>query len=130
MVREAFTLHLSSWEQLENTQEFREFVRIVVAVNFEEVSTGNILGILRNQPDVREAWKERESVGARKVGQILVDRMCEAYPMSRKKARNAVVMGSGASQAMAERFSQDGGNKEKAIDDTVRFIFAGLESAL
>lgn len=130
LVRESERFYRDIWEQLESTQEFREFVRIVVAVNFEEVSTGNILGILRNQPDVREAWKERESVGARKVGQILVDRMCEAYPMSRKKALNVVVMGSGASQAMAERFSRDGGNKKKAIDDTVRFIFAGLESVL
>lgn len=129
-VREAERFYRDIWERLEKTQQFREFVRIVVAVNFEEVSTGNILGILRNQPDVKDAWKERESVGARKVGRVLVDRMCEAYEITPGKARKMVIMGSGASQAMAERFSRDGGDKENVIDETVQFIFAGIESAL
>lgn len=112
--------------QLADAENYEDITRIFVALNFEQALKGDILSILRNQPDIRVVIEQQSSVQDRRLGKFLVEKLAESYPMTLKQAEHLVVMASAASQAAAQRYCRSKRNKRKLIDDTVRFIFGGM----
>lgn len=128
LVREMTYFYSPIEEQLNNADSFDEVAKIVVRANFDEVAKGNILYILRSQADIREVLSVAEKEGSNRIGQLLVDRVVEKYGISRDLALHAVVFGAGSSQRAAERYGEYGGDKEQMIEDTVKFIFGGIDA--
>jgi AcrR family transcriptional regulator len=116
---------------LKSAQSYDDIVTIVVTANFDEARGGNILSILRNQPEIRTIIETAGRAEMRKVGVYLVEKMAETYPLTRRQAEQLVIMSSGASQAAAaSRFNIGGGTESQLIAQTVRFIMGGLKSLL
>ena len=115
-------------ERLKNAADFEEIVTIAVTVNFEEASKGNILNILRSQPDIRAVLKDVRSRQAPKLGRYLIRAARERFPLSREDAELVTVLASGASQSAAEYYGNNVQGREKLIKDTVRFILGAIGS--
>lgn len=113
-------------EKISQAQTYEEITRLFVALNFEQALKGDILSLLRNQPDIRVAIAERVAIEDRRIGRFLVEKLAESYPMTIKQAEHLVTMSAGASQAAAHRYCHAKRNKSKLIEDTVRFIFGGM----
>lgn len=113
--------------RIEDAENYEEVVTIVVSVTFGEDAKGNILNVLRNQADISEVLEGTAGEAASQINQILIDGIAENYQMSEERARQMLVFGSGVAQRAAEEYGGRGGDKEQAIIDTVRFIFAGIE---
>jgi hypothetical protein len=56
--------------------------------------------------------------------------MAEEYKISMRLAEKMIVLASGASIAPTEHFGRAGGDREAQIDQTVAFIFGGIERLL
>jgi AcrR family transcriptional regulator len=117
-------------QQVIAAADYRELVRLVVAGNFEQFSSNNIINILRDQPDVYEAIAARETKEGSALGKFLVRTLSEQYQIESKQAQQLVVLASGASQAAAAHFNRFGGDQAAMIDATVEFIFGGIDSLL
>jgi len=115
-------------QQVEKAESYDEVVRIVVSTNFDQASKGNILYVLRSQPDVRPAIKEIETKQSKRFARFLVKSLADEYPLTRKQAEEITVFASGASQAAAEHYGRFGGNREALIENVVQFIFGGIET--
>ncbi len=116
-------------EEVDKANDYREIVTFMVTVNFDEFSKGNIIRILRGQSDVNAALQAIEQKVSKKLAKFLVDRLMSEYDFPRKQAEHLTVMSSGASVAAAEYFSRFGGHREQQIEDTVTYIFGGIESS-
>ncbi len=113
-------------EQLADAESYEEITRIFVELNFEQALMGDILFLLRNQPDIRVAIDQKAKAQERRTGKFLVEKLAKSYPMTLKQAEHLVVMAAGASQAAAQHYCRSKRNKRKLIEDTVRFIFGGM----
>ena len=110
---------------------YEEIVTFVVTLNFEDARKGNILSILRNQPDIKTVIEKGEAKGAKQLGVHLVEKMAETYPLTRKQAEQLVIMCSGASlAAAASRFNTKGRAEKKMIETTVSYILGGIGKIL
>ena len=127
LVREFNGFHESVRRQLADVQDYRDVVRVHVETNFRQFENGNVVSILLGQPDVRAAIKEVER---KKTGPYLVKELASRYQLDRSVAQTLIVLASGASLAAAEHYSQYGGDRTRLIDQTVQFIFGGLENLL
>lgn len=124
LVRELKAFRRSMREQLRGLKDYREIVRVYVDTNFQQFDKGNIVSILLSQPDIREAVaKETRSSS----GLLFVKELASEYQVPRSLAERIIVLASGASIAAAEHQSRYGGDRELLIDQTVEFIFAGIE---
>jgi len=112
--------------QLARVDDFEQLLVIVVGVNFEEVSRGSIMHILRKQPDVNVAMEARAAKKLNQYGSFLVEELKQHFSLPVAEARTAVAIASGASQAAAEHYSRFGGDKTQLIKDTVQFIICGI----
>ena len=130
LVREFIRFHTETEERLRQTESFEEFVRISVTTNFDEAANGNILAILRSQPDIERGLDLFALAREAGLGDLLVVRIMEAYPVTKKQAVRLAVFGSGASQAAARHWGRFGGNRQRLIDDAVRFILQGMNMYL
>jgi AcrR family transcriptional regulator len=114
---------------IEEADSYEEIVTFLVTLNFEDARKGNILSILRNQPDIKTAIKKEEVAGIKKLGAYLVAKMAESYPLTRQQAEQLLIMSSGASLAAAgSKFNIKGRAEKKMIGQTVRFILGGIET--
>lgn len=113
-------------EQVAGAGNYEDITRIFVALNFEQALKGDILSLLRNQPDIRVAIEGKAVAQERRTGKFLIEKLAESYPMTSKQAEHLVIMAAGASQAAAQRYCKSKRNKRKLIEDTVRFIFGGM----
>lgn len=111
--------------KLAEHDDYRDIVRVFVETNFDQFEKGSIINILLSQPDVRDAVGDVEG---KRAGNYLVRELVRHYGVSRSHAEQLVVMGSGASQAAAERYANSAVDREAMIDDVVRFIVAGIEA--
>ena len=111
--------------QLARQESYADIVRVFVTTNFDQFEKGSIINVLLSQPDVRSAVSDVEG---KRAGTYLVRELKRHYGVSAKQAEQLVVMGSGASQAAAERYANSSGDREAVIDDVVKFIVAGIES--
>jgi len=109
--------------QLALSPNYEDIVRIFVTTNFDGARTGSLLKVLFSQPDVRSGLT---SVEFGWVNKVLIERTAQEFGMSIKQARQVVPMASAASRTAAERFSRAGGDRDAAINDTVKFIFGAF----
>jgi AcrR family transcriptional regulator len=90
----------------------------------------NIVYILRDQPDVFEAIAVDDRKQSGVMGRFLVQTLADQYTIDRKQAEQMVVLASGASQAAAAHYNRYGGDQAAMINDTVQFIFGGIDALL
>jgi len=127
LVREFLRFHSDTEDRLRQTTSFEDFVRISVTANFDEVANGNMLAILRSQPDIEQGLDLFTLGREAGLGGLLVERIMDAYPVTRKQATKLAVFGSGASQSAARHWRRFGGNRERLIDDVIEFILQGMK---
>jgi len=114
--------------QLEEAKTYDDIVRIAVTSNFDESANGNIVSILRSQPDIEAVLHPKNMRDALGVGELLVNRLMEFYPVTRSQATKMTVFASGVSQAAALQWRIYGGNRKRLIEDALQFIHAGMAS--
>ncbi len=111
--------------QLAEQDSYADIVRVFVTTNFDQFEKGSIINVLLSQPDIRRAVSDVEG---KRAGTYLVRELTRHYGVGAKQAELLVVMGSGASQAAAERYANSSRNRRAVIDDVVRFIVAGIDA--
>jgi len=114
--------------KLEQAGSYEDVVRIAVTSNFDEGANGNIVSILRSQPDIEASLHPANMKDTLGVGKLLVDRMMEFYPVTRGQATKMTVFASGVSQAAAAHWKIHGGNRKRMIEDAIQFINSGMKS--
>jgi AcrR family transcriptional regulator len=125
LVRESNQFTAILKDRLERATDYEEVVRMFVAINFEGARTGSLLSVLFSQPDVKRGLDPTEFDW---INQILVERTALEFDLAESLARQIVPMGSAASRTAAERFRRHGGNREQAINNTVKFIFGAFRA--
>ena len=127
LVREYTAFRKSVAQRADNVESYREAVRGYVDTNFRQFSGGDVISILFGQADVRQVIAERERF---RHAPFFINEMAREYKISKQLAEKIVVLASGASLAAAEHYSRSGGDREAQIDQTVAFIFGGIEQLL
>ncbi|MDG1134369.1 MAG: TetR/AcrR family transcriptional regulator [Pseudomonadales bacterium] len=127
LIREYGAFRESLAESDKSTTNYRVAVRRYVDINFRQFSSGDILGILLGQPDVRQVIHEKERP---RYAPHFINEMAKEFGIRRRLAEKVVVLASGASIAAAEHYGRYGGDRETQIDQAVSFIFGGIESLL
>lgn len=125
LIRESDRFAAKLRDRLEQSTDYEEIVRLFVTMNFDGARTGSLLKVLFSQPDVRRGLDSAEFDW---VNKILVERTAQEFGLALSQAKQVVPMGSAASRTAAERFSRVGGNREQAIDNTVKFIFGAFRA--
>lgn len=128
--REIVRYYTEVLEELDVDKDFQHLLRISVTTNFDEVAKGNILSILRNQPDIENGIDKAKLRKKIDVAPVLVQRTMETYSVSRGQAVKVVVFSAGASQAAAMHWRQYGGDRAKMINDVIAFINGGIETLI
>jgi len=123
LIRESEEFSAKLQGQLERSPNYADIVRIFVTTNFDGARTGSLLKVLFSQPDVRSGLDSAQFTW---VSKVLVERTAQEFGMTKKQARQVVPMASAASRTAAERFSRVGGDRDAAINDTVKFIFGAF----
>lgn len=130
LLRETKRFNTQLQAQVTQAQDYQELITLVVSVNFEQFSKNNIVYILRDQPDVFEAIAVDDRKQSSVMGRFLVQTLADQYTIDRKQAEQMVVLASGASQAAAAHYNRYGGDQAAMINDTVQFIFGGIDALL
>lgn len=125
LVRETERFAEKLKEQLKASGTYEDIVRMFVTINFDSVRAGSLLSVLISQPDIRIG---QGASGLDWVNRTLVERTAQEFGFSIAKARQLLPMGSAASRSAAEQFSRTGGDRDAAIDDTVRFILGAFQA--
>ena len=127
LMREYDSFRESLSRDASTTSSYREAVRTYVETNFRQFAGGDVLSILFNEPDVRAALTEKERP---RHAPFFIRELAREYQISKRLAEKIVVLASGASLAAAKHYGRYGGNREAQIDQTVDFIFGGIEQVL
>ncbi len=125
LIRESEQFSAVLKAQLEQASSYEEIVRLFVITNFDGARTGSLLTVLFSQPDVRHGLDPAEFAW---ISKILIEATAQEFGISNSLARQIVPMGSAASRTAAELFSRHGKNREKAIDNTVKFILGAFRA--
>ncbi|GAB5487007.1 MAG: TetR/AcrR family transcriptional regulator [Parasphingorhabdus sp.] len=128
--REIIRYYSEVLEELEVNQGFQHLLHISVRTNFDEVANGNILSILRSQPDIERRIDKAKLRKKIDVGPILVRRTMDAFQISKSQAINIVTFGSGVSQRAAMQWQQHGGDRDKMIKEVIAFINGGIDALI
>ena len=127
LIREYGKFSNSMMQDLSEVGGYRDAVRVYVEINFHQFAGGDVLSILFNQPDVRQALADKERP---RIAPFLIKELAKEYTIPKRLAEKIIVLASGASLAAAEHYGRYGGQKEAQIDQTVTFIFGGIEQIL
>ncbi len=127
LIREYGAFRTSAMQNLSDVSGYRDAVRVYVETNFHQFAGGDVLRILFNQPDVRQALEEKER---QRHAPFLIKELANEYNIPKRMAEKILVLASGASLAAAEHYGRHGGDREAQIDQTVAFIFGGIEHIL
>jgi AcrR family transcriptional regulator len=130
LVRETKRFNAQVRGQVTEAADYRELVTLVVSVNFDQFSNNNIVYILREQPDVFAVIAREDRKQSNAMANFLVQTLADQYTVDSKLAEQMVVLASGASQAAAAHYNRYGGDRELMINDTVQFIFGGIDALL
>lgn len=106
---------------------YRDVLRGYVDINFRQFAGGDVLGILLGQADVSQVLKDRERA---RYAPFFINELAQEFNIPKSLAEKILVLASGASLAAAEHYSRVGGDREGQIDQTVSFIFGGIEQIL
>lgn len=112
-------------EQLQQSGTYEEIVRMFVIINFDSVRAGTLLSVLISQPDIRSGL---DASALDWVNRTLVKRTAQEFGFSVSQSKQLLPMASAASRSAAQRFSRSGGDRDAAIDDTVRFILGAFRA--
>ena len=115
-------------EQVSQASDYHELVRLFVSANFTQFSTNNIVYILREQPDIFAAIAARDREEHRLTAKFLIKTLADEFPVTKAQAEQLVILASGASQTAAAHYNRYGGDRERMIADTVRFIYGGIHA--
>lgn len=113
--------------RLADAEDYRAVVRVMVEVNFDQASRGDVMHILRDQADVRANQGKAQRREGRRLARFLVRELAEQYPRLERQAEELVVLASGASRAAAGHFARHGGDRAELVETTVNFIFGGMQ---
>lgn len=114
--------------QMMSIEEFDNVVRRNVELNFDEAVAGDIIYILRAQPDVQVVIQQSADKNLRKLGAFLIESAQNEYKLNQQQAQQLIAVASGASQAAARHYSRFGGSRSKFVDRTISFIMAGMDA--
>lgn len=128
--REIVRYYTEVLDELETDEGFQHLLRIAVRTNFDEVANGNILSILRSQPDIENGIDKEKLRQKIDVAPVLVQRTMDAWSVNRGLAVKIVVFSAGASQAAATHWRQYGGDRNRMIRDAITFINGGIETLI
>ncbi len=128
--REIIRYYTEVLEELDVDQGFQHLLHISVRTNFDEVANGNILSILRSQPDIEKGIDKAKLRKKIDVAPILVQRTMDAFQISRQQAVRIVAFGAGVSQRAAMHWQQYGGERNKMINDVIAFINGGIDALI
>lgn len=107
--------------------DYRAAVRSYVEINFQQFASGDVLSILMGQPDVRSVIEEKERS---RHAPFFINELAKEYKIRPRLAQRIVALSSGASIAAAENYARFGGDRKEQIDQTVAFIFGGIDQLL
>ena len=106
---------------------YNDALRGYVDVNFRQFAGGDVLGILLSQADVSQVIKDKERA---RYAPFFINELASEFDIPKVLAEKILVLASGASVAAAEHYSRAGGDREAQIDQTVSFIFGGIQQIL
>jgi AcrR family transcriptional regulator len=113
--------------QIEEADTFEDLVRVFVTANFDQLSRATAIGQLRLAPEVAALRDERRRAGSRRAERVLVRAMAAEYSASPREMEFLLRLGSAASIEAGNLASQRrSGDRTTHIDNTVRFILAGV----
>jgi len=127
LIREYKALQQSFTESEPRVGSYRDVLRGYVDINFRQFAGGDVLGILLGQADVSQVLKDRERD---RHAPFLINELAHEFDIAKSLAEKILVLSSGASLAAAEHYSRVGGDREAQIDQTVAFIFGGIQQIL
>ena len=127
LIREYKAFQQSFTESEPRVGSYRDVLRGYVDINFRQFAGGDVLGILLGQADVSQVLKDRERA---RNAPFLINELAHEFNIAKSLAEKILVLSSGASLAAAEHYSRVGGDREAQIDQTVAFIFGGIEQIL
>lgn len=127
LLREYGTFRASLKQPSAGSKNYRDAVRSYVDINFQQFAGGDVLSVLLGQPDVRQVIKDKEQP---RYAPFFINQLAKKYSIRRRLAEKLMVLASGASIAAAEHYGRYGGDRETQIDQTVTFIFGGIEQIL
>ena len=114
-------------ENVAEARNFEEVVRVYVTANFDQMSSATAIGRLRLVPELAAIRDERRQAGGRRAEQVLVKAMAAEYPASPQATEFVLRLGSAASIEAGNLAAQHRDrDREHDIDNTVRFILAGI----
>lgn len=125
LIRESEMLADNLKQRLAASTGYDDFVRLFVVMDFDSARTGNLVSMLFSQPDVRAGF---DSKGLNWIYKELMDRTVQEFGVSVDQARRLILMASAASRVAAQQSSRADGDREQAIDDTLRFILGALRA--
>ena len=127
LIREHKAFQQSFTESEPRVGSYRDVLRGYVDINFRQFAGGDVLGILLGQADVSQVLKDRERA---RHAPFLINELAHEFNIAKSLAEKILVLSSGASLAAAEHYSRVGGDREAQIDQTVAFIFGGIQQIL
>lgn len=126
-VRESDRYDAEITEQLDAAHSFDDVVRVFVAANYDQLSSTTAIGRLRLAPEVASVEAARRRAGGRSAERVLVKAMAAEYAASPAAMEFVLRLGSAASIEAGNLAAQrDHKDRERDIDNAVRFILAGM----
>ncbi len=114
-------------EALRDARSFEDVVRISVTSNFDHHAPGDVLPLLRAQPELAAVIKDDQEKISRQNARFLVKSAADRYQLTQRQAQLVVSMSSGASIAAAELAATAGLKRAETIELAVGYILAGIE---
>ena len=127
LIREYESFRQSLAQNPTESASYPQAVRAYVETNFRQFAGGDVLSILFNQADVRKALTEQEGP---RYAPFFIKQLAQEYDIPKPLAEKILVLASGASLAAAEHYGRFGGDRDAQIDQTVEFIFGGIQGVL
>ena len=121
----AFTDKLTA--EVGAAEQFEDVVRIFIRSNFDHHSPGNILPILRSQPEIAQSIQASETEQHMRTARFLVQNTAKNYKLTRPQAELAVRMSSGASIAAADYSARSRADQNRTIETVLSYVLAGIE---
>ena len=107
---------------------FEDVVRVYCAANFDHRAASSVIAYLLADQQTAAAADDQLQADSQKAARVLAEHYSEAYGAGNATAEFALTVGSAASIAAAGLAARRGLNREAAIDQTMRFVMAGIHA--
>lgn len=117
--------------RLASANSFEDVVRVFVTANFDQLSSATAMGRLRVVPEMAAFQETQREAGGRSAERVLVKAMAAEYSISSEAMEFVLRLGSAASIEAGNLAAQRNNNdRERDIDNAVRFILAGIREVV